>query len=45
MATRHKNSKHHQQTKDREETRKFLTVLAVATVAFMLLMYFMFAGR
>lgn len=30
--------------KDREEMRKFLTILVIATLALMLLMYFIFAG-
>ncbi len=30
--------------KDREEMRKFLTILVIATLALMILMYFIFAG-
>ena len=30
--------------KDREEMRKFITILVIATLVLMLLMYFIFAG-
>lgn len=44
MATKHKTPKQKITAKDREDNRKFLIVLAIATVALMLLMYFIF-GR
>lgn len=40
--TKHRNPKQKYQTQDREDNRKFLTVLAVATILLMLLMYFLF---
>lgn len=43
MSKTHKPSKHHQQeAQDREETRKFLTIVGVAVLVLMLLMYFIF---
>lgn len=43
MASKLKTSKRHSFAKqDKEDNRKFLAVLAVATVALMLLMYFIF---
>ena len=42
MATKQKLTKQKISVKDREDNRKFLIVLAVATVALMLLMYFIF---
>jgi len=44
MATKQRFTKRRQSAKDREENRKFITILAVATVLLMLLMYFIFAG-
>jgi hypothetical protein len=45
MASKHKVTRHRQPSvKDREEMRKFLTIVAIATVLLMLLMYFIFAG-
>ena len=43
-------SKHHKVPRrqrnlhDKEEMRKFLTIVVIATLALMLLMYFIFAG-
>lgn len=42
MSTKHRTPKQKISAKDREDNRKFLIVLAVATVALMLLMYFIF---
>jgi hypothetical protein len=42
MATKHKTPKQKITAKDREDNRKFLLVLAIATVVLMLLMYFIF---
>lgn len=44
MATKHRITRQRQGTKDREEMRKFLTIVVIATLALMLLMYFIFAG-
>jgi hypothetical protein len=44
MTTKHKSSKQKISAKDREGNRKFLLVVAIATLALMLLMYFIFAG-
>lgn len=43
MAHRQKYTKQQRSTKDREEMRKFLTIVAIATLALMVLMYFIFA--
>ncbi len=43
MSTKHRSTKEKISAKDREDNRKFLIVLALATVALMLLMYFIFA--
>lgn len=42
MATRHKTSKQKISAKDREDNRKFITILAIATVLLMILMYIIF---
>lgn len=42
MSTKQKLTKQKTTVKDREDNRKFLIVLAVATAALMLLMYFIF---
>ena len=42
MSTKHKSTKQKITVKDREDNRKFLIVLAIATIALMLLMYFIF---
>jgi hypothetical protein len=42
MATKQKLTKEKISAKDREDNRKFLFVLAVATAVLMLLMYFIF---
>ncbi len=44
MASKHKFTRQRQTTKDREEMRKFLMIVAIATLALMVLMYFIFAG-
>lgn len=43
MAHRQKYTKQQRSTRDREEMRKFLTIVAIATLALMVLMYFIFA--
>lgn len=43
MATKQKLTKEKTSAKDREDNRKFFIVLAVATAALMVLMYFIFA--
>jgi cytochrome c-type biogenesis protein CcmH/NrfG len=40
--SKHKLTKQKQSTQDKEDNRKFLIVLAVATIALMLVMYFAF---
>ena len=40
--TRHKVSRQRQSPKDKEDMRKFLTIVVIATLALMLLMYFIF---
>lgn len=43
--TKHKVTRQRQGTvKDKEEMRKFITVLVIATLALMLLMYFILAS-
>ena len=42
MTTKHRSPKQKISIKDREDNRKFLLVLAIATVVLMLLMYFIF---
>lgn len=42
MATKNRQPKQKVTAKDREENRKFLIVVALATVALMLLMYFIY---
>lgn len=42
MSTKHKLTKEQQTAKDREENRKFLVVLGLATIALMVLMYLLF---
>lgn len=42
MSIKHKPSKEELKKRDQAENRKFLMVLAVATVVLMLLMYFAF---
>lgn len=44
MAKQKISRQRHSTVKDREEMRKFLTILVLATLALMLLMYFIFAG-
>ena len=44
MAAKQKLTKQKISAKDREDNRKFLIVVAIATVALMLLMYFIFIG-
>lgn len=43
MATKQKVNKQQQVRRDREENRKFITIVAVATVLLMALLYFVFA--
>lgn len=43
MSTKQKVTKQQRNAKDREENRRFMTILAVSTVLLMLLMYFIFA--
>ena len=40
--TKYNRNKKNLSAKDREENRKFMTVLAIATVILMLIMYFAF---
>ena len=40
--TKYKRSNKNLNTKDREDNRKFLTVVAIATVILMVVMYFAF---
>ncbi|MFN4255404.1 MAG: hypothetical protein ACK4Q5_10400 [Saprospiraceae bacterium] len=42
MSKTHKPSKQQQEAQDREETRKFLTIVGVAVLVLVLLMYFIF---
>ena len=42
--TKHKVTKQKQSAHDREDNRKFLLILAIATILLMLVMYFAFAG-
>lgn len=42
MSIKHKSTKQKISAKDREDNRKFFIVLGLATVALMLLMYFIF---
>lgn len=42
MSTKHKLTKEQQAAKDREENRKFLIILGIATIALMVLMYLLF---
>lgn len=44
MAKRRKLTKQRQSTRDREEMKKFLTIVAIATILLMLLMYFILKG-
>lgn len=44
MAHRPKYTRQQRSTKDREEMRKFLTIVVIATLALMVLMYFIFSG-
>lgn len=44
MASKHKITRPRQGTKDREEMRKFLTIVVIATLALMVLMYFILAN-
>lgn len=43
MARRPKIRKQRQNVRDRQEMRKFLTIVAISTVVLMLLLYFIFA--
>lgn len=43
MAAKHKFTKKQQSSKDRENNRKFIIVMALVTLALMALMYFAFA--
>ena len=43
MSTKHKPSKNQFEKLDQEDNRKFMIVLVVATVAFMAIMYLIFA--
>ncbi len=42
MSTKHKHSREHKSEKDQAENRKFLIIIAVATIALMSVMYFAF---
>jgi hypothetical protein len=44
MARRQKITKQRQSARDNQELRKFLTIVAIATAALMVLMYLIFAG-
>ena len=44
MAKRRKLADQRRAARDREEMRKFITIVAVATIALMILMYFILAG-
>ncbi len=42
MATKQKVTKQQKDRRDREETRKFITIVAMATVLLMVLLYYAF---
>lgn len=44
MAKKLRGTRQRQGVRDREEMRKFLTIVAIATIALMLLMYFILAN-
>ncbi len=43
MARKQRITKHRQSSRDRQEMRKFLTIVAIASVVLMFLLYFIFA--
>lgn len=43
MARKQRITKQRQSTRDRQEMRKFLTIVAISSVVLMLLLYFIFA--
>ena len=44
MSIKHKISRQRKDAQSQEDLRKFLTIVVIATLALMLLMYFIFAG-
>lgn len=42
MSTKHKSSKQNLKVKDKEDNRKFISILILSTILLMVLMYFIF---